>query len=45
MARINALICNWWSVFVRLVIPSHHTEEVTSRPFLLSAVAKETQHG
>ena len=45
MARINALVYNWWSLFVRLAIPSRHAEAITSRPLLLSAVAKETHHG
>jgi len=44
MARINALVYNWWSLFVRLAIPRRHAEAITSRPLLLSAVAKETQH-
>ena len=44
MARINALVYNWWSLFVRLAIPTRHAEAITSRPLLLSAVAKETQH-
>jgi hypothetical protein len=45
MARINALVYNWWSLFVRLAIPKRHAEAVISRPLLLSAVAKETHHG
>jgi len=45
MARMNALVYNWWSLFVRLAIPKRHAEAVTSRPLLLSAVAKETHHG
>lgn len=45
MARINALVYNWWSLFVRLAIPTRHAEAITSRPLLLSAVAKETHHG
>ncbi len=45
MARINALVYNWWSLFVRLAIPEKHAEAITSRPLLLSAVAKQTKHG
>ena len=44
MARMAALIYNWWSLFVRLAIPERHAEAITSRPLLLHAVAKKTQH-
>jgi len=44
MARIVALIYNWWSLFVRLAHPDKHLEAVTSRPLLLHAVAKQTIH-
>ena len=44
MARINALVYNWWSLFVRMGIPTRHAEATTSRPLLLSAVATETRH-
>lgn len=44
MARIVALIYNWWSLFVRLARPDKHLEAVTSRPLLLHAVAKQTRH-
>ena len=39
-----ALIYNWWSLFVRLADPEHHREAITSRPLLLSAIARRTQH-
>jgi hypothetical protein len=39
-----ALIYNWWSLFVRLADPEHHREAITSRPLLLSAIARKTQH-
>ncbi len=45
MARMTALIYNWWSLFVRLAEPNKHTEALTSRPLLLHAVAKQTWHG
>ena len=31
LARIVALIYNWWSLFTRLAIPNRHTEATTSR--------------
>lgn len=40
-----ALIYNWWSLFVRLGNPKARMEAITSRPFLLSAVARQTTHG
>lgn len=39
-----ALIYNWWSLFVRLGNPQARMEAITSRPFLLSAVARQTIH-
>jgi len=39
-----ALIYNWWSLFVRLAEPEHHREAITSRPLLLTAVARQTRH-
>lgn len=44
MARIIALIYNWWTLFVRLIEPDHHIEAITSRPLLLHAVGKQIQH-
>jgi hypothetical protein len=44
LAAIVALIYNWWSLFVRLADPGHHREAITSRPLLLSAIARRTQH-
>ena len=44
MARIVALIYNWWSLFVRLARPDKHLEAITSRPLLLYAVGKQTRH-
>lgn len=44
MARIVALVYNWWSLFVRLARPDKHLEAITSRPLLLHAVAKQTYH-
>lgn len=39
-----ALIYNWWSLFVRLANPKARLEAITSRPFLLSGVARKTRH-
>lgn len=44
MARMIALIYNWWTLFARLITPDHHLEAITSRPLLLHAVAKLIQH-
>jgi hypothetical protein len=44
MARMTALVYNWWSLFVRLADPNKHTESLTSRPLLLHAPARLTRH-
>ena len=44
MARMVALIYNWWTVFVRLANPHKHHEAITSRPLLLHGVATQTRH-
>jgi len=44
LAGTVALIYNWWSLFMRLADPDHHREAITSRPLLLSAIARKTQH-
>jgi hypothetical protein len=33
-----------WSLFARLADPEHHREAITTRPLLLSAIARRTQH-
>ena len=43
-AATVALIYNWWSLFVRLAHPDARLEAITSRPFLLSGVARKTEH-
>jgi hypothetical protein len=43
-AKAVALIYNWWSLFVRLANPQARLEAITSRPLLLSAVARRTSH-
>jgi hypothetical protein len=44
MARHTALIYNWWNLFSRLAIPEKHIEALSSRPLLLHAVGRQTQH-
>jgi hypothetical protein len=44
LAGTVALIYNWWSLFARLADPEHHREAITTRPLLLSAIARKTQH-
>lgn len=44
MARLVALVYDWWTLFVRLADPDHHREALTSRPLLLHAVARQTRH-
>jgi hypothetical protein len=44
MARIVALVYNWWTLFTRLAVPGKHAEAITSRPLLLHAVGKQTKH-
>lgn len=43
-AMTVALIYNWWSLFVRLAKPEARLEAITSRPFLLSGIARKTTH-
>jgi len=44
MARITALIYNWWTIFMRLGIPDKHAEAITSRPLALHGIARRTHH-
>ena len=44
LAAMVALIYNWWSLFARLADPAHHREAITTRPLLLSAIARKTHH-
>lgn len=44
MARITALIYNWWTIFMRLGIPDKHAEAITSRPMALYGIARRTRH-
>jgi hypothetical protein len=44
MAQHTALIYNWWSLYVRLLIPKRRAEAITSRPLLLYTVGRQTHH-
>lgn len=44
MARMVALVYDWWTLFVRLAQPHKHFEAISSRPLLLHGVATRTQH-
>jgi hypothetical protein len=44
MARMVALVYNWWTLFVRCCHPHKHFEAITSRPLLLHGVATQTRH-
>ena len=44
MARITALIYNWWTIYMRLGIPDKHAEAITSRPLALYGIARRTRH-
>jgi hypothetical protein len=44
MARMVALVYNWWTWFVRLAQPHKHFEAISSRPLLLHGVATHTHH-
>lgn len=44
MARITALVYNWWTIFMRLGIPDKHAEAITSRPLALHGIARRIRH-
>jgi hypothetical protein len=44
MARMVALIYNWWSLFTRLASQDRHGEAVTTRPLFLQGIARHTRH-
>ncbi len=44
MARIVALAYNWWTLFARLAEPDRHREAITSRPLMMHAIARRTEH-
>jgi hypothetical protein len=44
MARMVALICNWWSIFTRMGTGPKHAEAVTTRALFQPAIARKTRH-
>lgn len=44
MARLIALIYNWWSIYTKLVDETVAREAITSRPMLLMHSAKVSMH-
>jgi len=45
MARLIAIVANWWNVFCRLADGEKHMEPVTSRPMLLGLVGRIVRSG
>ena len=45
MVRLNAVVYNWWSLFVRMLDPECRREAKTSRPLMMQGVARATRHG
>jgi hypothetical protein len=44
MARIVALVYNWWSLFTRIGSGEKHGEAITTRPLFLHGIARHTRH-
>ena len=44
MARMTALVYNWWTIFMRLGLPEQHAEAITSRPLAMYGIARRTKH-
>ena len=45
MARIVALVFNWWSIFTRMATRNMHREALTTRPLFLFSLARKTRSG
>ncbi|KWW26380.1 MAG: transposase IS4 family protein, partial [bacterium F083] len=45
MARLIAIVANWWNVFCRLAEGGRHMEAVTSRPMLMGVVGRIVESG
>ena len=45
MARLIAIVANWWNVFTRLADPDAHREPVTSRPAYLNVIGRIVRSG
>jgi hypothetical protein len=43
MARLVALIFNWWSLFTRIASGDKHGEAITTRPLFLQGIARHTR--
>lgn len=44
MARLVALIYNWWTIFTRMATGETHGEAITTRPLLQQAIVRRTRH-
>ena len=44
IARMIALVYNWWTLYNRLIEAGKHHEAISSRPRMLGGVAKQTDH-
>lgn len=45
MARMTALVYNWWNIFCRLAEPDRHMEAKTSRPQLQNVIGRISSSG
>jgi hypothetical protein len=45
MARLIAVVYNWWNIFTRLAKPEQHLEAITSRPQLLQSIGRLVKTG
>ncbi len=45
MARLIAVVANWWNVFCRMADPTAHREAVTSRPAFLHVMGRIVESG
>lgn len=44
MARMVALIFNWWSLYTRIGSGRKHGEAITTRPLLMQGIGRQTRH-
>jgi len=45
MARLIAIVANWWNVYCRLADPTAHREAITSRPSFLRIMGRIVESG
>ena len=45
MARLIAVVANWWNIFCRLADPDAHREAITSRPAYMSIMGRIVESG